>query len=99
MGTLPAVRQQRPIQPARLPVTIRLRPRRASGMVRAKHFGSEKAPFEGRGPLANDAEQPGERPLSADPPRLLSVHEVCARFEGAWKAGQRPRIEEHLAAA
>jgi serine/threonine-protein kinase len=32
-------------------------------------------------------------PLSVE----LRVDRVCVRFEAAWKAGQRPRIEEYLA--
>jgi serine/threonine protein kinase len=31
--------------------------------------------------------------------RAERVDEACDRFEGAWRAGQRPRIEEYLAAA
>jgi serine/threonine-protein kinase len=36
------------------------------------------------------ADLPGDRRRRAE--------QVCDRFEGAWKAGERPRLEEHLAA-
>ena len=38
------------------------------------------------------------QPASADGPFSLmtSAEEVCNRFEAAWKAGERPRIEDHL---
>src|SRR5262249_59505789 len=38
-----------------------------------------------------------ERAVETLPPTLLRHAEgVCRRFEAAWKAGQRPRIEDHL---
>ena len=40
----------------------------------------------------------GEHSIGADSLSLArQVDEVCLRFEAAWQAGQRPRIEEHLA--
>jgi serine/threonine protein kinase/formylglycine-generating enzyme required for sulfatase activity len=43
------------------------------------------------------------RPRPADdtitPSLLLRVDQVCDQFEGSWKAGQRPKIEEYLASA
>jgi serine/threonine protein kinase len=77
-------------------------------MVKVNYFGVEKAHVEEFGLPANDAEQPGGRPVSADahpsrgsssPSRLLRVDEVCDRFEVAWQAGQRPQIEDYLDAA
>jgi serine/threonine-protein kinase len=32
------------------------------------------------------------------PPLLLHAEQVCRRFEAAWKAGERPRLEDYLAA-
>jgi serine/threonine protein kinase len=41
------------------------------------------------------------QPLSADesPSLLLRLEEACSRFEAAWQAGGRPRIEEYLSGA
>src|SRR5437867_13230432 len=36
----------------------------------------------------------GEASLSPD--QMRRVDELCNRFEAAWKAGQRPRIEDYL---
>src|SRR6516164_9261919 len=33
---------------------------------------------------------------SLSPSLAARIDEVCDRFENAWKAGQRPRIEDHL---
>src|SRR5262245_16946003 len=43
----------------------------------------------------NEPSKGTTQPLS--PSRALRVDEVCDRFEDAWKAGQRPRIEDYLA--
>ena len=39
----------------------------------------------------------GEPPLS--PSRFFWLDTICNRFEAAWKAGQRPRIEDYLGEA
>jgi serine/threonine protein kinase len=41
------------------------------------------------------------QPLSADesPSLMLRLEEACGRFEAAWQAGGRPRIEEYLSGA
>ena len=45
----------------------------------------------------SDADRVGDDPL---PPTLAErVDAACDRFEAAWKAGERPRIEEHLEGA
>ena len=42
----------------------------------------------------NDADRAGDEPL---PPTLAErVDAACDQFEAAWKAGERPRIEDHL---
>ena len=42
----------------------------------------------------SDADRVGDDPL---PPTFAErVDAACDRFEAAWKAGERPRIEEHL---
>jgi hypothetical protein len=43
------------------------------------------------------SDQPRPHSESLSPSRLQRVDEVCDRFENAWKAGQRPRIEDYLA--
>jgi hypothetical protein len=43
--------------------------------------------------------QPHPSSESPSPSRLLRVDEACGRFEAAWQAGQRPRIEDYLDAA
>ena len=45
----------------------------------------------------SDADRVGDDPL---PPTLAErVDAACDRFEAAWKAGERPRIEDHLEGA
>ena len=51
-------------------------------------------PVEGRSPLPNESD-PSE---SRSPSLVRRVDAVCDRFERAWLAGQRPQIEEFLAA-
>jgi hypothetical protein len=45
----------------------------------------------------SDQLRPGNE--AASPSLLQRVDELCDRFEAAWKAGQRPRIEDYLGAA
>jgi serine/threonine-protein kinase len=35
-------------------------------------------------------------PPSLSPAEVRLLDEICDRFEAAWKAGQRPRLEEYL---
>jgi serine/threonine-protein kinase len=37
--------------------------------------------------------------ISLSPDAVLQIEQACDRFEAAWKAGRRPRPEEHLGAA
>jgi WD40 repeat protein len=38
-------------------------------------------------------------PPSLSPSEVRQIEQVCDRFEAAWKAGQRPRLEAHLGTA
>jgi hypothetical protein len=69
--------------------------READGLSAAK--ASHDPPALGRGGQAMSAPQRRE---SADVPGtpIRGLDQECDRFEVAWKAGQRPRLEEHLAA-
>ena len=42
------------------------------------------------------SEQPYPGGDSLSPSRLQRLDEICDRFEDAWKAGQRQRIEDYL---
>src|SRR5947209_1709504 len=44
---------------------------------------------------ADRAELPESLPLSG----ARRINEACERFEADWRAGRRPRIEDHLGAA
>jgi serine/threonine-protein kinase len=45
------------------------------------------------------SDQPPPSGDSLSPSLWQRVDELCDRFEDAWKAGQRPRIEDYLGAA
>jgi hypothetical protein len=42
--------------------------------------------------MNNEPSPTGSVPVSG----MRRVDEICERFEGAWKAGQRPRIEDYI---
>src|SRR5262249_39020966 len=42
------------------------------------------------------SDNPGTALEHLPAPLLRHAEGVCRRFEAAWKAGQRPRIEDHL---
>src|ERR671934_2303918 len=52
-----------------------------------------RRPVAWRTPMHDPAHPDSDQSLSL----LLRLDEACSRFEAAWKAGQRPRIEEYLA--
>ena len=53
---------------------------------------SEAAP-----PIRQDVNAENDRPdLAASASGLTMIDQICDRFEAAWKAGQKPKLEEYL---
>src|SRR5262249_4313614 len=57
---------------------------------RRAQVAADPLPVVGGGPMSS--------PAASTPPVEVARHvdQVCTRFEAAWKAGERPRVEDYL---